>query len=199
MGEPASLSLLQESTLSYSLRSSHATTMPRDSVIAGDRIPPSKQPNKRRLQAEMPESLKPSSSTTRTRLGRFVTGGRQEELSVPQRQSDEHLRDHSRKKARTGQQQPRAKSAGSKQKGETRPQTARSQSVKSKPSSSRPSSHRPTDDRRSATLSAEPPPISRSITRPSIEQDPSRDPDFELKRCAREQFRETGGIGRAHV
>jgi len=162
--------------------------MPRTSAIAGDRTRPSKQPIKRKLQAAKSESSTPASTATRSRTERSVTGEWKGDPSNPRRQSDEPLVARSRKRPRTGPQRPRATSAGKKEKTEIRPHTTRLQSAKSKISSSRLSNNL-TDDRRSATLSAEPPPVTRSTV------SPTRDPDFELKRCAREQFRESGDFG----
>jgi len=182
---------LQENTLFQFVESKHPTVMPRTSAITGDQIRPSKQPNKRKLQADNLEGSTSASVITTSRTDQRTTRGKQKEPPVPQRQGDEHFIARSKKRPRTGPQQHRATSVAKKVKAEVRPHTSRSQSAKLRPHSSQ-QSHGPVDDRRSATLSAEPPPPARLTVNAPSEPNPSHDPDFELKRCAREQFRESG-------
>ena len=158
-------------------------------AIVGDQSQTSQLREKRKLRADTLESPSSTSPRTRSSTTRSGKARRQEEPAVSERRSEEEPWQRPKKKQYSNRQGP----SGREGRIATRSYTAALQPEKPKTSPAKVPRH-PADESGRITLPAEPPPDGRCDPRPALPPKPNtvEDPDREIKRAAREDFKKSG-------
>ena len=158
-------------------------------AIVGDQSQTSQLREKRKLRVDRPESPSSTSPRTRSSTTRSGKARQQEEPTVSELRSEEELWQRPKKKQYSNRQGP----SGREGRITTRSYTAALQSEKPKASPAKVPRH-PVDESGRITVPAEPPPDGRYVSHSALPPKPNtvEDPDREIKRAAREEFKKSG-------